>query len=118
MFCDPACAGQPGSQGPGDNPDQDGHVDTVPFPLTACRTHETVHLENRRLRRTISSPSSPISASMICTIMEDGDLHFKNYANAVGWLAHEFGHRWGLALQFRNPHSGKIENLSNPDSPR
>jgi hypothetical protein len=43
---------------------------------------------------------------------EDGDRHFRNYANAVGWLAHEFGHRWGLALQFRNPNTGKTESLS------
>jgi hypothetical protein len=47
--------------------------------------------------------------------IEDGDRHFKNYANAVGWLAHEFGHRWGLALQFRNPVTGKVENLADPD---
>jgi hypothetical protein len=47
--------------------------------------------------------------------VEDGDRHFKNYANAVGWLAHEFGHRWGLALRFRNPVTGKVENLAAPD---
>jgi hypothetical protein len=47
--------------------------------------------------------------------VEDGDRHFKNYANAVGWLAHEFGHRWGLALRFRNPVTGKVENLAGPD---
>jgi hypothetical protein len=47
--------------------------------------------------------------------IEDGDRHFKNYANAVGWLAHEFGHRWGLALQFQNKQTGKVENLSDSD---
>jgi hypothetical protein len=44
--------------------------------------------------------------------LEDGDHHYKNYANAVGWLAHEFGHRWGVELQFRNPSTGKVEDLA------
>jgi hypothetical protein len=42
--------------------------------------------------------------------LEDGDRHFKNYANVVRWLAHEFGHRWGLALQFgiRKPGNSRV----------
>lgn len=46
--------------------------------------------------------------------IEDGDHHYRNYANAVGWIAHEFGHRWGMALQFRNPRTGETEDLVDP----
>jgi hypothetical protein len=38
---------------------------------------------------------------------------YHNYANAVGWMSHEFGHRWGVGLRFRNPVTGKVENLAN-----
>ena len=35
-----------------------------------------------------------------------------NYAPAVGWIAHEAVHRWAAHLKFRNPRSGRIEDLS------
>jgi hypothetical protein len=44
--------------------------------------------------------------------LEDEGHHFKNYAHAVGWIAHEFGHRWGMSLRFRNPRTGNIEDLA------
>jgi hypothetical protein len=44
--------------------------------------------------------------------LEDGEVHYRNYANAVGWMAHELTHRWGMDLQFCNPENGRIENLS------
>ena len=44
--------------------------------------------------------------------LNDGDKHYHNYANAIGWMAHELTHRWGMELQFRNPEDGRIENLS------
>ena len=42
--------------------------------------------------------------------LEDGGRHYKNYANAVGWMAHELTHRWGMALQFRS--DGKSQALA------
>jgi hypothetical protein len=44
--------------------------------------------------------------------LEDGGRHYKNYAHAVGWMAHEFGHRWGMSLRFRNPVTDKVEDLA------
>jgi hypothetical protein len=44
--------------------------------------------------------------------LDDGDYHYRNYANAVGWMAHELTHRWGMDLRFRNPLTGKAENLT------
>jgi hypothetical protein len=44
--------------------------------------------------------------------LDDGDYHYHNYANAVGWMAHELTHRWGMDLQFRNPLTGQVENLT------
>jgi hypothetical protein len=46
--------------------------------------------------------------------LDDGEYHYSNYANAVGWMAHELTHRWGMALQFRNPVSGRVDNLATP----
>lgn len=45
----------------------------------------------------------------------DEDVHYRNYANAVGWMAHELTHRWGMELQFRNPENGTVEDLAGPD---
>lgn len=45
--------------------------------------------------------------------LDDGDKHYHNYANAVGWMAHELTHRWGMDLSFRNPATGRVENLGN-----
>lgn len=180
--------------GPGDNPEQDGHVETVPFPLSAPvapmklssmkgdregNIFEVFHyphvsknpypllhyiygqappqddyvaiftdfriddLHNHQgtlapygyavkgIGPGLAEPydSFPVTGSHKLQavtgpaylgpryeeFLEDGDRHFKNYANAVGWIAHEFGHRWGLALQFRNPLTGKVENLSDAD---
>jgi hypothetical protein len=47
--------------------------------------------------------------------LEDGDRHYRNYANAVGWMAHELTHRWGMDLQFRNPEDGRVESLTAGD---
>jgi hypothetical protein len=44
-------------------------------------------------------------------LLTEDDRHYRNYANAAGWIAHEFGHRWGVALQFRNPQTGDVEDL-------
>src|SRR5262249_53232119 len=44
--------------------------------------------------------------------LSNGDFQYHNYANAVGWMAHELTHRWGMELQFRNPVDGNIEMLS------
>jgi hypothetical protein len=180
--------------GPGDDPEQDGHVDTVPFPLTAVvlpaklsalkgyregnifevfhyphvskNSHPILHyiyqhalpqddfvaifadfriddLHNHQGTRApygypvkgigegLTRPEDTFAISGSRKLqavtgpaylgpryeefIEDGDRHFKNYANAVGWIAHEFGHRWGLALQFRNPSTGNVENLADPD---
>jgi hypothetical protein len=46
--------------------------------------------------------------------LEDGDKHYHNYANAVGWMAHELSHRWGMELRFLNP-EGRVESLSGGD---
>ena len=43
--------------------------------------------------------------------LEDGEYHYRNYANAVGWMAHELSHRWGMDLSFRNPRTGRVEAL-------
>ncbi len=180
--------------GPGDDPEQDGHVDTVPFPLTAVvlpaklsalkgyregnifevfhyphvsknpfpilhyiyqhappqddfvailadfriddlhnhqgthapygypvkgigegltRPEDTFAISGSRKLQAVTGPA--YLGPRYEEFVEDGDRHFKNYANAVGWIAHEFGHRWGLALQFRNPSTGKVENLADPD---
>ena len=45
-------------------------------------------------------------------VVVDGDRLYRNYAGAVGWMAHELGHRWGIALRFRNPDSGGLVDLS------
>ena len=34
-----------------------------------------------------------------------------NFAPAIGWIAHEAVHRWAAHLQFRNPRSGRVEEL-------
>ena len=34
-----------------------------------------------------------------------------NYAPAIGWIAHEAVHRWAAHLNFRNPRSGRVEDL-------
>ena len=47
--------------------------------------------------------------------LDDGEYHYRNYANAVGWMAHELTHRWGMDLQFRSPVTGRIENLAGSD---
>jgi hypothetical protein len=47
--------------------------------------------------------------------LEEGDAHYRNYANAVGWLAHELSHRWGVDLTFRSPASGMVESLAGGD---
>lgn len=43
--------------------------------------------------------------------LDDGEYHYHNYANAVGWMAHELTHRWGITMRFRNPATGRIEDL-------
>jgi hypothetical protein len=48
-------------------------------------------------------------------LLEDGDRHYRNYANAVGWMAHELTHRWGMELKFRNPDDGHVESLAGSD---
>jgi hypothetical protein len=180
--------------GPGDDPEHDGHVDMIPFPLTAPvaqqqlsamkgyregNVFEVFHyphvskhpypllnyvyqqappqddfvaiftdfriddLHNHQGTRTpygypvkgIGAGLSEAADTFAVTrshklqavtgpaylgpryeeFLEDGDRHFMNYANAVGWIAHEFGHRWGIELQFRNPRTGEIENLASPD---
>ena len=40
-----------------------------------------------------------------------GDHAFRRFAKGVRWVAHEAVHRWGIDLQFRNPRSGRIEDL-------
>jgi len=47
--------------------------------------------------------------------LDDGEYHYRNYANAVGWMAHELTHRWGMDLQFRSPLTGRIESLASGD---
>ena len=41
----------------------------------------------------------------------NGDRGDRNHALGVFWVAHEAVHRWAAHLQFRNPQSGRIENL-------
>ena len=77
------------------------------------RPEDTFPISGSRKLQAVTGPA--YLGSRYEEFIEDGDRHFKNYANAVGWIAHEFGHRWGLALQFRNPSTGKVENLADPD---
>ena len=35
----------------------------------------------------------------------------RNFPHATGWIAHELVHRWASHLRFRNPRSGRIEDL-------
>ena len=37
---------------------------------------------------------------------------YRSFSPAIRWIAHEAGHRWGMHLQFRNPHSGQVEDLA------
>jgi hypothetical protein len=43
------------------------------------------------------------------------DLQFTNYALAVGWIAHELGHRFGSFLRSREPTSGEVMSLASRD---
>jgi len=42
-------------------------------------------------------------------------LQFNNYALAVGWIAHELGHRFGSFLRLREPSSGEVMSLASRD---
>ena len=48
-------------------------------------------------------------------LLDDGEYHYRNYANAVGWMAHELTHRWGMDLQFRSPLDDRVENLTDSE---
>ena len=41
-----------------------------------------------------------------------GDRKFRDYAYGVRWIAHELVHRWSSHLRFRNPQSGRTEDLT------
>lgn len=45
-------------------------------------------------------------------VIRDGDQTFIHHAGAVGWMAHELGHRWGVSLRFRHPETGEEIPLS------
>ena len=36
----------------------------------------------------------------------------RNFPNAIDWIAHELVHRWAAHLSFRNPRTGRIEDLA------
>ena len=40
------------------------------------------------------------------------DLEFRDFGRGISWIAHEAVHRWAAHLKFRNPHSGRIESLT------
>ena len=37
---------------------------------------------------------------------------FRNFSRGIAWIAHELTHRWVAHMQFRNPRSGRIEDLA------
>ncbi len=45
-------------------------------------------------------------------VIQDGNQTFIHHAGAVGWMAHELGHRWGVSLRFRHPNTGEEVALS------
>jgi hypothetical protein len=45
----------------------------------------------------------------------DGDRRYHNYANAIGWMAHELSHRWGMEPKFRNPYTADLGTLHDKD---
>jgi hypothetical protein len=44
----------------------------------------------------------------------DGIRVYHNHAYAVGWMAHEIGHRWGVGASFRNSQTLQTESLATP----
>jgi hypothetical protein len=40
------------------------------------------------------------------------DREWLNFGRGVIWLAHEWGHRWGMGLRFRDPKTGRDEGLA------
>jgi len=45
-------------------------------------------------------------------VIQDGNQTFIHHAGAVGWMAHELSHRWGVSLRFRHPGTGEEIPLS------
>ena len=46
---------------------------------------------------------------------ETGVAHgraFRNFSRGIAWVTHELTHRWVAHMQFRNPRSGRIEDLA------
>ncbi|HEX3149279.1 MAG TPA: hypothetical protein VHR66_14490 [Gemmataceae bacterium] len=39
------------------------------------------------------------------------DWEWFNYGRAITWIAHEWTHKWGMHLRFRDPKTGKDEDL-------
>ena len=46
----------------------------------------------------------------------DGYYEFHGYSYAISHIAHELVHRWSSYLRFRDPGSGRIENLRNDNA--
>ena len=57
-----------------------------------------------------------VGGPRLAETVTEGIRVYQNHAYAVGWVAHEIGHRWGIGASFRNPLTSQTESLATPPS--
>ena len=67
---------------------------------------------SRRLQ--VSMSPVYVGAPRFAETVKDFAREYRDYAFAVGWIAHEGGHRWGAFLEFQNPLNSQREPLTDP----
>jgi hypothetical protein len=44
-------------------------------------------------------------------VTREGSNTYIHHAGAIGWMAHELGHRWGIGMEYIDPSTGQREDL-------